>query len=323
MPRMPLKTIALLLAMLCFIGEQAALGQHTRRCQSCCCRCEKSSAPSTCSCGCCDNSYFDNCPPFDRYKKGFYQLWETEAAWIGSTDDYQQSEFNTFLRMAVPLDGTFDNILALQPGLRTFFLDGPQVVDAPAKLYDAQLNVLWRKELSQRWQSNIWMQPKVRSDYQETKDSFFLSGGAFAKYGWKPGLLELYLGAFYLDRDDISVLPAVGFVWTPNPSIKYEIVLPRPKLAHRIARGPNRETWVYLGGQLGGGSFAVERASGVADKLTLRDLRAYLGIEEVRAGGGGLFAELGYVFDRTIEYYDTDEEFHFNDAVMLRGGFRY
>ena len=53
-----------------------------------------------------------------RHKEGFFQLSETEFAWIGGGDDFTMSEANTFMRVAVPLPGD-DNILALQPALRT------------------------------------------------------------------------------------------------------------------------------------------------------------------------------------------------------------
>ena len=265
-----------------------------------------------------------NLEPLDRYKKTFFQLSETEAAWIGTDSDLRVTEVNSFLRVAVPLDDTFDNILAFQPGFRSYFLDGPTVVDVPEALYDAQLSIVWRKTYSERWQTNVWLQPKVRSDFETSDDIFFFSGGAYARYTYRPNYLDFYIGAFYLDRDDISVLPAVGFVWTPTPDWRFEALLPRPKIARRIQRlGNSQEKWLYLSGQLGGGSFGVLRANGENDKLTLRDLRLFLGLETVRPGGGGLYAEVGYVFNRGIEYSNNDEVFEFDDALMLRAGIRY
>ena len=291
--------------------------------------------PQQTQCSACNNP---NCPrrclsygnlnatalPLDRYKQSFFQLWETEAAWIGSDDELATTEVNSFLRVAIPLDGTPDNIIALQPGLRTYFLEGPTIVDVPAALYDAQVSIVWRKKFSERWQTNVWLQPKIRSDFQTSDDAFFFSGGAYAKYVWTPNVFDLYLGAFYLDRDDVSVLPAVGFVWSPTPDWRYEVLLPRPKIAHRLTRiGDCFEKWAYLSGQLGGGSFAVERVTGETDKLTLRDLRIFWGIETVRPGGAGTFAEVGYVFNRGVQYKNNDEEYEFDGSLMLRLGMRF
>lgn len=228
------------------------------------------------------------------------------------------------VRLGIPLNKSRDSILGLQPGLRTFSLSGPEVVDVPEQLYDAQLSILWRKTYSERWSTNVWLQPKIRSDFETSEDNFFFSGGAFAKYTWIPDTLDVYFGALYLDRDDVSFLPGFGAVWTPTPDWRYEFLLPRPKFAKRVSRCYDREEkWVYLSGQLGGGSFAVTRDTGEADKVTLRDLRLFLGWESVRPGGGGKFVEGGYVFNRGIEYKNNEEEYDFGDAFLVRGGVRF
>ena len=265
-----------------------------------------------------------NRQPLKRIKNRFFQLSETEAGWIGGADEFQITEINTLLRVAIPLNADRTSILALQPGLRTFSLNGPEIVDVPEQLYDAQLSIVWRKEYSGRWQSNIWLQPKIRSDFETSEDNFFFSGGAFARYTWIPSKLDLYFGALYLDRDDVSFLPGFGAIWTPTPDWRHEFLLPRPKFARRVSRyGDCFEKWVYLSGQLGGGSFAVTRDTGEADKVTLKDLRLFFGIDGVRPGGGGRFVEVGYVFNRGIEYRNNEEEYDFEDAVMLRGGIRF
>ena len=291
--------------------------------QDCCCGCGSNS-----SSGCGTQSWltrFVSCKqPLKRNKNSFFQLWETESAWIGGDDDLQFTEINTMLRVAIPLNAQRDSILALQPGLRTFSLNGPDVVDVPEQLYDAQLSIVWRKTFSERWQTNVWLQPKIRSDFETSEDNFFFSGGAFAKYTWIPQKLDLFFGALYLDRDDISFLPGVGLIWRPTPDWQYELLLPRPKIAKRLSRyGDCCETWAYLSGQIGGGSFAVTRDSGDADKVTLKDLRLFLGVESVRPGGAGRFVEVGYVFNRGIEYKNNSEEYDFGDAFMLRGGIRF
>ena len=312
---------AIMLICLCPLAEEAAA-----ICDACvpCPNCTP--VPMTqqqSHCGCLSNVTSWELP-LVRHKSSFFQLWESEAGWINTNDGFGMTEVNNFVRVAIPLDGTPDNILALQPGLRTYFLEGPDVVDVPSTLYDAQLSIVWRKKYSERWQTNVWLQPKIRSDFEATDDNFFFSGGAYARYTWKPNIFDLYIGAFYLDRDDVSLLPAAGFVWTPTPDWRYELLLPRPKIAKRIERIDGElEKWVYLSGQLGGGSFAVERATGVTDKVTIRDLRLFLGVEKVRLGGGGAFAEVGYVFNRGVEYRKNEEEYDFDPTIMLRLGMRF
>lgn len=259
----------------------------------------------------------------DRNKSGFFQLFESEAGWIGADDELRATEASTWLRVAIPLDGSADNILALQPGFRTFLLDGPDAVDVPRALYDAQLSILWRKTHTPTWQTNVWLQPSIRSDFDTSDDAFFFSGGAYVRYTTVPDVFHWYLGAIYLDRDDISVLPTVGFLWTPTPDWSYELLFPRPRIAYRLRRGNCEEKWAYLSGQLGGNTFAVHRPGFGDDRVTLRDLRVFVGLETVRAGGGGAFVEAGYVFDRGIEYQSDDSEFEFDAALMLRAGLRF
>jgi hypothetical protein len=100
-----------------------------------------------------------------------------------------------------------------------------------------------------------------------------------------------------------------------------DVIFPRPKLARRLAFMPReREDWLYLSGSLGGRTWAVERLPGISDQLTLRDYRMSLGWERIRDGGGGIFAEIGYVFGRELEYDTSPISESFSDAVMLRAG---
>ena len=79
----------------------------------------------------------------------------------------------------------------------------------------------------------------------------------------------------------------------------------------------------YLGGALGGRTWAVQRRSGISDQLALRDYRVSLGRERILDGGSGLFGEVGYVFGRELEYEDSTADRSFEDAVMLLGGVTY
>src|SRR5690606_12700948 len=107
-------------------------------------------------------------------------------------------------------------------------------------------------------------------------------------------VLDLSLGVVYLDRDDIPLLPVAGFTWTPSPQWQIDINFPRPRIARRIdKRGGLSESWVYTAVGLGGNTWAVERADGSDDVLTMRDYQWIFGWEHRRSGGRGLFVEAG------------------------------
>ena len=81
--------------------------------------------------------------------------------------------------------------------------------------------------------------------------------------------LDFVLGADFLDREDIQWLPVAGLIWRPDPDLRLELVFPYPSIDVQLTR------WyrLYIGGGLGGGTWAVERDSEVDDLATYGDLR--------------------------------------------------
>ena len=78
-------------------------------------------------------------------------------------------------------------------------------------------------------------------------------------------------------------------------------MFPVPKLAHRIDCGPGYEDWVYVRGDYGGNTFAIN-SDPMIDRITLRDYRVLLGLERKLNGGAGFRIEVGYVMGRKIEF---------------------
>jgi hypothetical protein len=260
-----------------------------------------------------------------RYRQGFFQRLRLSGSWIdGSGDDgLGIGNLDTSFTVAVPL-GSFENLLLVTPGFEVDFVNGPTQVDTPARLYDTGVDFMWRKQFNDRWGSMLAVRPAISSDFQTSQDAFRLTGRALATWQWVPERLALLFGIVYLDRNDLPLLPGVGLIWTPHPDWRLDLIFPRPKLARRLVFVPRqREDWVYLGGSLGGRTWAVERPSGVSDQLTLRDYRLYLGWERIVEGGGGLFVEAGIVLGRELEYEVIPLTLSFDNAFLIRGGINY
>jgi hypothetical protein len=260
-----------------------------------------------------------------RYRKSFLQRLSLSGGWIsqGGESGLGITSLETAATLAVPL-GSFENLLLVTPGLEVNHLDGPAQIDVPDKLYNAGLDLMWRKQWTDRWGSMIAVAPSVASDFQSTEDALRITGRAFATWQWVPEQLTLLFGVVYLDRNDLAILPGVGLIWTPTPDYRLDVIFPRPKLARRLVFLPReREDWVYLSGRLGGRTWAVERESGLPDQLTLRDYRLALGWERIIDGGSGVFAEVGYVFGRELEYENTSTGISFDDAFMIQAGVTY
>jgi hypothetical protein len=260
-----------------------------------------------------------------RYRQGFFQRFQFSGGWIdrAGDDGLGISNLDTSLTVAIPL-GSFENLLLVTPGFEVDYLNGPAQIDVPAQLYDVGVDFMWRKQFNDRWGSMVAVRPGLASDFQTSQDAVRITGRALATWQWVPERLSLLFGVVYLDRNDLPILPGVGLIWTPNPDWRLDLIFPRPKLARRLVFVPGqREDWVYLGGSLGGRTWAVERSAGVSDQLTLRDYRLYLGWERIVEGGGGLFVEAGYVFGRELEYEVMPATQSFDDAFMIRGGVTY
>jgi len=252
------------------------------------------------------------------HKDGFFQKLSFSAAWIrrnDNLDDFGETELDLFGTVAVPAPWR-EWPLLITPAFNLRLLDGPGTVDLPPRLYETYLDFTWLPRLSARWTAILGVAPGVYSDFETSEDAFRLTGKLLARYDWRIDQLQLVFGVLYLDRYDITWLPAGGIIWTPAPGRKYELVFPRPKLAHRIRYSATFEDWVYLGGEIGGNSYATESVGAI----TLRGYRAYLGLERRFDGGAGLRFEIGYAIGREIEFETGMPSIQADDSVMVRGG---
>ena len=126
--------------------------------------------------------------------------------------------------------------------------------------------------------------------------------------------LDLVFGVDYLDRADIKLLPVAGVIWKPNLDMRFELVFPRPRAVFQLT-----DTYrFYVSGELGGGSWAINRPTLGDNVATYRDLRVCVGFESVDKDGRQAAIEVGYLFDRRLEYTSCIGNMQLDDAVMLR-----
>ena len=126
--------------------------------------------------------------------------------------------------------------------------------------------------------------------------------------------LDLVFGVDYLDRADIKLLPVAGVIWKPNLDMRFELVFPRPRAVFQLT-----DTYrFYVSGELGGGSWAIDRPTLGDNVATYRDLRVCVGLESVDKDGRQAAIEVGYLFDRRLEYTSCIGNMQLDDAVMLR-----
>lgn len=200
------------------------------------------------------------------------------------------------------------------------FLSGPRTTDLPPRLYDASLDVsLWRP-VGDVWMLQFSLAPSLFTDgHNTTSDALRIIGRFMAYYTMSP-TCQLVGGFVYLDRQDVPALPAAGVVYTPREDLRYELLFPKPRIAWRQYDTVDWQQWVYVTGELGGGSWAVERTSGADDIATYRDLRFVLGLERKMTEGTTWYAEGGYVFGRELEFQSNVGNRSLTDTAFVRVG---
>jgi len=263
--------------------------------------------------------------PVSRFKKQAIQSVKISGGWLQATnsDDLSSRYFETSIGLGVPL-GSFDNILGVTPSFRMDFIDAAPGLDVPAELFDVGVSFFHRKAINDHLSTMVIVRPSVRSDFTTSDNAFRLFGLGLINWDCVPDELALSFGAVALGRADLPVLPAVGLTWTPDPERRLDLRFPESRLSFRLAKdGAQSETWSYVSAGLGGNTWAVTRATGQSDELSLRDIRLIFGVDHVVDGGGGWFAQCGYAFSRRIEYESTATDVSLSDGVLLEAGWRY
>ncbi|MEI8374644.1 MAG: hypothetical protein WCJ35_17600 [Planctomycetota bacterium] len=228
-----------------------------------------------------------------------------------------------------------DAPLVITPGIATHWLDGPSSLDIPAQLHDVYTEFRWLPKLGERFRADVAVQPGYYSDWDGSSTrALRLTGHVSGIFDWTPKF-QLVLGAAYLDRPDIQVLPIAGFIWKPDMFTEFRLVFPAPKIAYRFPismylNNPNyprswsSETWLYLAGELGGGTWAIRHSDGTSDLMSYSDWRIFLGMEtKSLVSLSSFFIEVGYVFHRRIHLASIGEDVDVGNTLMVRAGLHY
>ncbi|TWU47866.1 TonB-dependent receptor [Rubripirellula reticaptiva] len=271
--------------------------------------------------------------PIERFRKSFYQGTEVLGGhlWDTGNDDvsgrmnqtFEEARINFGFPIGVITGGSMDNIVGFRPYFRVDHLDGPTGIDVPGSVYDTGISILNQKKWSEVFSTTVVVTPSVRSDFDTSDNGFRLFG--LALMNWKPRPnLTLSAGVVYFARNDIGLLPAVGFVYLPTPWWKIDATMPRPRLARRLWKnGGHAEGWAFVGASIGGNTWAVKRSSGESDELTVRAYELIGGYEVIGAGNRGFNIETVYTFGRRIEYERDDVRIDLSDGVGIRAAWQF
>jgi hypothetical protein len=268
-------------------------------------------------------------PPYQRLfdRTGFRYTW---VVGNGEGDEMGTSDLEISTTANLPQFFGNSGGLRITPGFVFTWIDGPSppIAAMPSRLYSAYVDFGWYPVFSPQLSAEVNFRPGVFSDFQSvTSDSvrFLGSGIGVIKLG---PTSALKLGAIYIDRADVQLLPAFGILCTPNQETRCDIFFPSPKLAHYWKTVRNGQLWWYIGGEYGGGSWTMERPEdpqqGASERVDINDLRAFVGLEWSNLNRLYGFFEVGYVFERELFFVvEPSERTTLPDTLMLRGGIAF
>lgn len=266
-------------------------------------------------------------PPGTR--PGVFQKATLESTWLApgrGAQDVGITDVEVKAVFGFPCP-TRQSPLVVTPGWAVHLFDGPALGDLPPRVYDSYVQFRWLARPWPRLGIDLAVSPGWYSDLEQG------SGEALRITGHGAGLytcsqtVKLAFGVAYLDRRDVPLLPIGGLIWTPGEEIAFELVAPRPRIARRFdflpAGGTGIEHWLYLAGEFGGGTWAIQRANGTNDVLTARDYRLLVGLERKAPGRLNSLVEAGYVFGRRFEYEQSTPDLRPDDTFLFRAGLSY
>jgi len=198
-------------------------------------------------------------------------------------------------------------------GLKFHFLAGPARTDMPPRVFDFSLGYQRRERLGD-FGYDVAAAVMASSDFEGSSREGIRFPSHAVGYLKVDAMTELVFGAEYLDRGDIKLLPVGGLIVLPHPDVRLDLVFPRPRATFQLTE----EHRLFVGGELGGGSWAIERVSLVDDLATYRDLRLRVGLERIKDDGQWSAFEIAYLFDRNLEFSSGNGDYSPVDTVMIR-----
>lgn len=237
-----------------------------------------------------------------------YRYETSPLEWIiGTGDQFGMFSFTNDHYLSSGVDHGFG------VGYEFHFLSGPVVTDMPPRVYDFSI-AYQHRDRAGAFGYDVAASVMVSSDFEGScREGIRFPGHAvgFLSVG---STTDLVFGVDYLDRGDVKLLPVVGLIAIPHPDVRLEVVFPRPRAVFQLADRYR----LYVGGELGGGTWAIERATLAEDLATYRDLRLCVGLQGLEWGHLHSAIEIGYLFSRRLEYTSGNGDFSPIDTTMIR-----
>jgi hypothetical protein len=216
--------------------------------------------------------------------------------------------------------------LYITPTFLLHLWDGPSSMpaDLPSNAYSAFLDFFWASDPNRWLGAELGVAVGAFTDFDTfNTNSIRVIGEGFGVLRLTPNLTAKF-GVWYLNRNDLKLLPAGGLVWQPNAQTKFDILFPNPKYSQYWTTIGTTEVWWYAAGEYGGGAWTIQRTDGTSDRVDLNDIRVKFGVDWVNQRNWRGFFEIGYAFNRDVVYVvNPGDSFRAADALLIGAGFSF
>ena len=251
-------------------------------------------------------------------RTGMFQRVNFNTLWVPQSGSHELgiTELDLSATFALPLP-TPDSPFLFTPKFSTTFFDTEQWDET---FYTTGLSMQWIRPISQDKFSLMLGASVLYSGDFNIKGSDTMRFPVHISGIWSCNpRTKVVFGVVYSDRrDGYNWFPMAGLIWTPNEDMSVELIVPRMRIAQRVrwfdSVAGGGEDWLYTAFEFGSGSWGYEPIDG---RVEYRDLRLLLGCERRAPCGLTLGLEIGYVFDRQLEFDRLGKD-HPSDGVFLR-----
>jgi hypothetical protein len=209
--------------------------------------------------------------------------------------------------------------LSFTSGHGFHWLDGPSISDMPPRLFDFNWGLHYFGEVMDTAWLDMAFSAGIYTDFEDSAREGWRYP-AHAVFSWElvPDVQPV-VGVKYYARDNLKLLPVAGAIWQPDEDIRLELVFPEPSVALQVYEGEDSEHWISLSGRIGGGEWAIEREpSGLADVVTYNSYQLILGLDTIDDSYKIQSLEIGYSFERELEYRSGLGNFDPAETMFIR-----